>query len=140
MTASLHIAGTGSSILDSVFVCRKPTARRHERGRWIEIPLAVRGECNTALKADVAAMKAAGLKVSQGDLRCLLAGHVARMAISMLLLGWNPAAPLTDRVEQARGCLEKIASVIDVESTVGTAGYAVARDASTTSSREELRV
>jgi hypothetical protein len=118
MTASLHIAGTGSSILDSVFVCRKPLATRRSRARQVEMPLDVSNECRVALAADAAAMRSGGVKITVGDLRCLIAGHVARIAIRTLRPAWNREAPLPERLRTARQCLEQITQMADVSSTV----------------------
>jgi hypothetical protein len=117
MTASLHIAGTGSSILDSVFVCRKPVSTRRRKARQIEMPLDVGGECLAALHADAAAMRSAGVKITPGDLRCLLAGHVARITMRTLRPAWNREAPLAERLGAARRCLEHIARLADVPGT-----------------------
>src|SRR5205807_2641080 len=73
MTASLHIAGTGSSVLDSVFVCRQ---QPHVKSNWDQV--------TSQLKGDVVAMSKGGVRVTEGDCRCLLAGHVARFAINLL--------------------------------------------------------
>lgn len=118
MTASLHIAGTGSSILDSVFICRKPVLDSGVSRSQIELPLDVGAECAAALRADAASMRAAGLNITVGDLRCLLAGHVARAAIRMLRPVWRPEAPLADRLSTARGRLEQLARLTDVQATV----------------------
>jgi len=118
MTASLHIAGTGSSILDSVFVCRKPLVARRAKARQVEMPLDVRFECRTALECDAAAMRNAGVKITVGDLRCLIAGHVARIAIRTLRPAWNREAPLVERLRTARQCLEQITLMAGVSSTV----------------------
>lgn len=106
MAASLHIAGTGSSILDSVFVCRKEVSER--MGRNIQ----------ALLTADAEAMSRAGVRVSEGDLRCLLAGHVARLAINELRPNWNSKAPLSERLARARAALERISSASPAVSLV----------------------
>jgi hypothetical protein len=41
------------------------------------------------LTADVEQMKAAGVRVNIGDLRCLLAGHLARLTIQALRPSWE---------------------------------------------------
>ena len=69
MSASLHIAGTHSSILDSVFVCRVGVARPHNPN------------LEDVLIKDADAMQAAGVRITLGDLKCLAAGHMARLAI-----------------------------------------------------------
>jgi adenine-specific DNA methylase len=86
MTASLHITGTTSSTLDSVFVCRAEVAR------------APREDVEAALLQDVTAMKAAGVRVTEGDVRCLIAGHIARVVINRLRSTWDVHAPLAARM------------------------------------------
>lgn len=92
MGASLHIAGTRSSVLDSVFVCRL-AIEPHSTGE---------NDLRAILKRDVAAMQAAGVRVSDGDVRCLMAGHIARFAINGLRATWNPDEPVEVRLTTAR--------------------------------------
>lgn len=127
MTASLHIARTESSILDSVFVCRKPLRGRSQTSRDGDLSRDVRLECGDALRVDVAAMERAGLSVSRGDLRCLAAGHIARIAIRTLQADWVHRAPLADRISLALARLEDIAQRVDVESTANDNGCTATR-------------
>ena len=71
MSASLHILGTNSSILDSIFVCRHVNTT-HQTSTDVQ----------KTLERDAALMAAAGVKVSQGDIKCLASGHIARMAVN----------------------------------------------------------
>ncbi|QQR90265.1 MAG: DNA methylase [Myxococcales bacterium] len=139
MTASLHIAGTGSSILDSVFVCRKPLAARRAKARQVEMPLDVSNECRAALAADAAAMRSGGVKITVGDLRCLIAGHVARIAIRTLRPAWNREAPLPERLRTARQCLEQITLMADVSSTVEVVASGGSHARTASSSQREAR-
>ena len=118
MAASLHIAGTGSSILDSVFICRKPTSARRTGTRYVVMPMDAVIESRMALEADAAAMRNAGVKIAVGDLRCLLAGHIARIAIRTLRPAWSREARLTDRIGDARQCLEQLSHEVDASSMV----------------------
>lgn len=99
MTASLHIHGTGSSVLDSVFVCRHRdtgrTARRAGPGlmrRW--------------LTRDRDALAEGGVRVSRGDLRCLALGHLARVAAGRLAGGWRASDPLAARLRAVHAELD----------------------------------
>jgi adenine-specific DNA methylase len=98
MGASLHIAKTGASVLDSVFVCR----REAEALTDDDVP--------SSLSRDIAALKNAGIEVTEGDRRCLAAGHVARLAITRLRPRWDLNAPLLDRMATAREEIEAIAT------------------------------
>jgi putative DNA methylase len=77
MSASLHILGTGSSFLDTVFVCRE-TATNKRGFDW-----------KRQLRKDARDMRRAGVSLSKGDLRCLLAGHWARLAVNQLRSEWR---------------------------------------------------
>ena len=93
MGASLHISGTGSSVLDSVFVCRRATEHR--------LPTKTQ-ELIAQLARDATHMRAAGVRVSDGDLRCLVAGHLARVVVNALRPGWDRHAALNERLSRAR--------------------------------------
>lgn len=93
MSASLHIAGTGSSVLDSVFVCREKCGGHAD------------DNVARSLDHDLEVLRPAMPRLSEGDLRCLAAGHLARVAVNRLHEGWNPDAPLTARLAQVRETL-----------------------------------
>jgi len=85
MAASLHIAGTKSSILDSVFVCRDSTWVT-EQGRLLD------GEVSADQRVDkdVEAMADAGYTCTEGDRLCLRAGHIAGEAVRHFAdRGWD---------------------------------------------------
>lgn len=94
MSASLHISNTGSSVLDSIFVCRRegdtPTSRE-------SIP--------AALDGDRQLMTRGGVKISDGDIRCLIAGHITRATINELFDSWDLNIPLSERIERAQETL-----------------------------------
>lgn len=98
MSASLHILGTKSSVLDSIFVCRRANVMQQAHADVREM-----------LRKDAALMAAAGVKVSQGDVRCLACGHIARVAINELHEGWDKNASLPDRMARAGERLAEIA-------------------------------
>jgi adenine-specific DNA methylase len=115
MSASLHIAGTGSSVLDSVFVCR-PRRPRSSRAVSAEPDDA----CASALERDGRSMRGAGLRLTRGDLRCLAAGHIARLAINQLGGAWNRAKSLEKRMALAKAALESITARIDLDSVIAS--------------------
>jgi hypothetical protein len=86
MGASLHIARSNSSVLDSVFVCRKRPTGFDDTGvkEWV--------------RRDIEALTAAGLKISDGDIHCLTTGHVARIVINRLRATWDHTLPLGRRM------------------------------------------
>lgn len=95
MTASLHIAGTKSSVLDSIFVCRHRvwTQRRHQLDHLWALSVEDR------VAADVTRMAGAGYHCTEGDRLCLRAGHLAGDAVRALGGKWCPDASLDDRLQ-----------------------------------------
>jgi hypothetical protein len=53
------------------------------------------------LKDDAAAMHSASVPISKGDLRCLLAGHMARVAVNGLRRTWDCGLPLVEKMDRA---------------------------------------
>lgn len=95
MAASLHIAGTNSSILDSVFVCRDHAADGLDPGSSVD----------NLVERDRAAMLEAGYACTAGDLACLRAGHIAASAVRSLVDDWDLARPLDERITAARNAI-----------------------------------
>jgi adenine-specific DNA methylase len=103
MAASIHIAGTGSSILDSIFVCRRKSS---------DASLA---SIEDDLRSDIRMMSLAGVRVTTGDIRCLATGHVARRAINRLRPSWDTKLPLGTRISLAGECLRSISTRLSIE-------------------------
>ena len=100
MGASLHINGTGSSILDSVFVCRRSLPR----------PFSPPGaeEMQALLVNDCRKMQAGGVHVSAGDVRCLANGRLTQLAVGALRADWNPDREIEVRLAEATEKLESL--------------------------------
>lgn len=83
MCGSIHIHKSGSSIVDTVFVCRSPGAipTGLHTGGDVELPALV--------AADVEALRSAGVAVTRGDARCVSYGHLIRLAVRRLRGGWD---------------------------------------------------
>jgi adenine-specific DNA methylase len=108
MGASLHIARTKSSVLDSVFVCRK-------------VKVGVESETvQDRLKSDLSALQKAGLWVTEGDTRCLLAGHIARKAINRLRDEWELGATPQERMGRVGILITRLREELDTERLVKT--------------------
>jgi adenine-specific DNA methylase len=87
MGASIHISGTGSSIIDTVFVCR---GTGHTRRHWLaETPAALAAVVSEELDS----LRQGGVKPTEGDARCMTFGHLTRLAIWHLREDWDAAAP-----------------------------------------------
>ncbi len=105
MSASLHIAGTKSSILDSVFVCRDRTwtSRRHAPDHlW-------RRSVDERVNDDVTQMAEAGYRCTDGDRQCLRAGHIASDAVRKLGKKWSSDVPLAGRITRVHECMAALA-------------------------------
>jgi putative DNA methylase len=92
MGASIHISGTGSSIVDTVFVCRKLKCLPEPQ---LESP-----SLTVLLEADRQALSRGGVKVNTGDLRCISYGHLIRLAVQHLAKDWNPTSPTKRKLER----------------------------------------
>ena len=90
MGASIHISGTKSSILDTVFVCRL-TGRIP--AKWIvDSPEGVAG----LVRMDLEKLQSPNFTATLGDIRCIIYGHLTRLAVWSLRQDWNKHLP-TDR-------------------------------------------
>lgn len=86
MGASIHINGTGSSIIDTVFVCRSTGSVPR---RWVVDST----ECVADLvREDLAKLRAGNVKPTAGDMRCIAYGHLIRLAIWNLRKKWDKKA------------------------------------------------
>ncbi len=94
MGGSIHIHGTGSSIIDTVFVCRAngEANRRHLFGSTDELTRIVRD--------DLAQLRIAGVKPTAGDIRCITFGHLTRMAVWKLRPAWKSTASTTTKLDK----------------------------------------
>ena len=96
MGGSIHIHGTGSSIVDTIFVCRdRGQARR-------DALFDDREGLSTVVRTDLAQLRAAGMKPSAGDVRCIVFGHLARMAVWSLRHAWDATKPTSERLDEVR--------------------------------------
>lgn len=102
MEASLHINNTASSIVDSVFVCR-------QRPKSLS-PLPSTEEFERQLLADCGHLAAGGVRVSLGDVRCLIAGHIARLCVHQLGPSWDTSVRIQSRMESVREALHGLAA------------------------------
>lgn len=108
MGGSIHIHGTGSSIVDTVFVCRDiETAPLYT--------LVENAEQLAALMTnELAELTAAGMKPTAGDIRCIAFGHIARMAIWKLRPSWKTTITTAEKLEIIRLAMDSIATLEDV--------------------------
>jgi len=107
MGASLHINGTGSSVLDSVFVCRRSAAVPDQTVAPEEIGSALVNDCRD--------MQAGGVRVSAGDVRCLANGRLTQLAITVLGEQWDSGREIEERLAQATRMLELLRAELQAQ-------------------------
>ena len=84
--------GTGSSILDTVFVCRSTGLMRK---KWLaDTP----GELAIVIKQDLDRLRAGNVKPTRGDIRCIAFGHLVRLAIWSLKNKWSKKETTDSRI------------------------------------------
>jgi putative DNA methylase len=111
MTASLHINGTGSSIMDTIIVCRTEV----EESGWLEVgPERLR----EWLTADRAALARGGVGCSRGDLYCLALGHLARVGVQRLRGNWEASQPVAEKMATVEECLCGLSGRCQVEPVI----------------------
>lgn len=85
MGGSIHIHGTSSSIIDTIFVCR--SSGRTPR-RWL---FDSADHLAAIVAEDLDHLRVAGRPLTHGDVRCVVHGHLTRMAIWKLRRSWDAA-------------------------------------------------
>lgn len=93
MGASIHINGTGSSIIDTVFVCRSTgTVPRRKIASTPE-------EIAELVREDLEQLRAGNVKLTRGDVRCIVYGHLLRLAIWHLRKEWKIKWVTTEKLK-----------------------------------------
>ncbi len=109
MGASIHINGTGSSIIDSVFVCRSTGIMP---GKWLaESPAGVAWIVETDLKL----LRSGNVKPTPGDVRCVTYGHLIRLAIWNLRKDWDRDQPIKLRIAKVSNWIKNFGGWPEVE-------------------------
>lgn len=102
MGASIHINGTGSSIVDTIFVCRSTgTVPRHT------VVSSVEGIARLVLD-DMDKLEKGHVKPSQGDVRCISYGHLIRLAIWFLRKQWQNNNDIEKKLALVKYRVEKL--------------------------------
>jgi putative DNA methylase len=96
MSSSIHIHGSGSSIVDTVFVCRAK-GQTH-----LDQLFSTPKELSALVRRELMQLRAAGMKPTAGDIRCIVYGHLTRMAVWELSKDWNGKAPTLARLSNFR--------------------------------------
>jgi adenine-specific DNA methylase len=99
MGGSIHIFGTGSSIIDTIFVCRK-NGEANRRHIFDTIDGLIR-----IVRDELGQLRLAGVKPTAGDIRCITFGHLTRMAIWVLRPTWDVSAATADKLARFAGAV-----------------------------------
>lgn len=107
MGGSIHIHKTGSSIVDTVFVCRNEGVVRRQT---MEVE-------NTEALAELVAMdleelRLGGVNPTLGDARCLTYGHLIRLVVWRSREDWTATSKLSEKLSLLR---EVVADIGDWE-------------------------
>lgn len=103
MGGSIHIHGTGSSIVDTVFVCRDHALADED----VQTP-----SLGSTVTDDIERLRDAGVAVTIGDARCITYGHATRLVIQGLRPDWISSRPINQKIERVAG---RLASLGDLE-------------------------
>lgn len=109
MGASIHINGTGSSVIDTVFVCRSTgvVSRR--------LIVSTPKEIARLVHADLERLRNGNLNPTHGDIRCVAHGHLARLAIWNLRKDWKMDLPTSEKLKVVTSAIEKLGGWPGVE-------------------------
>ncbi|MCB0219103.1 MAG: DNA methylase [Chrysiogenetes bacterium] len=103
MGGSIHIHGTTSSIVDTVFVCRSTGSTRK---KWF---FEDAEGLATVVADDLAQLTEAGRRPSTGDIRCIVYGHLTRMTIWKLRQFWDDSLLTEKKLEIFAEASQKLA-------------------------------
>ena len=103
MGGSIHIHGTTSSIIDTVFVCRDQGQTPRE---WL---FESANQLAAIVSNDLAQLAETGRKPTRGDTRCIIFGHLTRMAIWNLRKRWDASLKTTKKLERFAEAISQLA-------------------------------
>jgi len=92
MEASIHIKGTKSSVIDTLFVNRSTNISS------IDSSADIQKEIAKFLIKDINELKLGGINPTEGDVRCIIYGHLIRSAILHLRNKWDKDKPIKERL------------------------------------------
>ena len=110
MSGSIHISNTKSSITDSVFISRSTgTVRR----KWL--PDTPKGVASV-VREDIKLLRQGNMKPSGGDLRCIIFGHLIRLAIWALRTDWDKTINTKKRLMRVERWISEFGGPQQIES------------------------
>ncbi len=109
MEGSIHIHNKASSIVDTVFVCRGTGSVQR---RWlVETPEEIAGLVNEELEF----LRLGGVRVTLADARCMVFGHMIRLAVWRLWKRWDCSAGWRAKLEMIERTTAKLGGFASVE-------------------------
>lgn len=110
MGASIHINGTGSSVIDTVFVCRLTgTVPRR-------IIVTTSQQIASLVSEDLDRIHTGEVKLTRGDIRCIAYGHLVRLAIWQLRKSWDSGLSASEKMSIVAREIERLGGWSGVES------------------------
>jgi hypothetical protein len=97
MGASIHIKGTASSIVDSIFVCRKSV-----------MPAEDKSVIFSDLHDDIIALSTVPYMPTKGDIRCMAHGHIIKHCINANFETWKIDVPINEKIKRLNYYYNKI--------------------------------
>jgi putative DNA methylase len=113
MGGSIHINGTGSSIVDTIFVCRSTGKVR--RGWIAQTPYEIAG----LVREDIQRLRVGKVSPTQGDIRCIAFGHLTRLVIWELRRSWDCAKPVEEKLSKIANHLRNNGGFSAIEQQLG---------------------
>lgn len=112
MGASIHISGTGSSVVDTIFVCR--STGTVPRRLLVDLPK----EIAELVQHDMTQLIAGEVAPSRGDIRCLIFGHLIRLTIWKLRQSWDQQIAVGDKLAAVANQISKMGGAEAVNSFI----------------------
>jgi len=109
MGASIHISGTASSIVDTIFVCRSTGKVPH---RWIVDT--TEGVANL-VREDLEKLRAGKVRPTQGDIRCIIFGHLIRLAVWFLRKDWERTWTTNKQIDAVARWIDEFGGLASVQ-------------------------
>ena len=110
MTASLHINGTGSSVMDTVIVCR---AEHPSNGKKVG-----QADFRKWIERDQSSLTDAGLRCTKGDLNCLALGHLTRATIACLHHDWDRTEDVSTKMHIALEAMKQMFERCNIDAVI----------------------
>jgi hypothetical protein len=98
MGASIHINGTASSIIDTVFVCRRIVRAVFQNDD---------NDIRSHIQMDEEHLNKGGIKATAGDRRCMFFGHLTRTVVGELSRHWDVTCSTQEKLKKVADALTR---------------------------------